>query len=73
MLLLGFTEALNPPTGNWYQQFMPSIGNRQIADITFLDSLTGYTVTNSTAQNDTAYVFKTTNGGNNWFLNWSDS
>jgi hypothetical protein len=50
----------------WYQQFMPSIGSRQITDITFLDSLTGYAVTNNLSAGDTGYILKTTNGGDNW-------
>jgi len=44
---------------------MPPINNRPISDITFLDSLTGFAVTPYTA-NDTAYILKTTNGGDNW-------
>ena len=56
----------SPAIGNWYQQFLPNIGNRQITDITFLDSLTGYSVTNNLSPGDTGYVLKTTNGGNNW-------
>jgi photosystem II stability/assembly factor-like uncharacterized protein len=44
---------------------MPSIGNKPIKDITFLDSLTGYAVANQ-YPTDSNYVLKTTNGGDNW-------
>jgi photosystem II stability/assembly factor-like uncharacterized protein len=54
-------------SGGWYQQFLPNLNGRSISDITFLDSLTGYAVTPYIA-NDTAYVIKTTNGGDNWFI-----
>ena len=65
ILLLGFAVPLNP-NGNWYQQFLPNLGNRQISDITFLDSLTGYSVTNNLSPGDTGYILKTTNGGDIW-------
>jgi len=70
-LFLSFTPPLNPIAGSWYQQFMPNIGGRQISDIFFLDSLTGWAVTPFTVQNDTTYVLKTTNGGNNWFIQFT--
>src|SRR5438477_10462926 len=69
ILILGFTETANMVTGNWYQQFMPNLNGRQINDITFIDSLTGYAVTNNLSPNDTGYILKTINGGNNWNLN----
>ncbi len=52
--------------GNWYQQFMPNLGGRQITDITFLDSLNGY-ATAYTAT-DTNYLLKTIDSGNNWSI-----
>src|SRR5690606_15432954 len=65
-----FTFTGGPPQG-WYQQFVPDLGGRQINDITFLDSLTGYAVTNFlSSPNDTGYVLKTTNGGDNWFYSF---
>jgi hypothetical protein len=74
ILLLGSALPLTPPTGNWYQQFMPNIGNRQITDIFFIDSLTGWSVTNATNQNnDTAFVLKTTNSGDNWTIQYRKS
>src|SRR5512138_705478 len=68
ILLLGFVMPANPPVGNWYQQFMPNLNGRQISDIFFLDSLTGWAVTPYRFQNDTAYVLKTTSGGDSWFF-----
>ena len=52
------------PAGNWTRQVIPNIGSRQITDITFTDSLTGYLVAN--IMSDTSYVLKTTNGGDDW-------
>jgi photosystem II stability/assembly factor-like uncharacterized protein len=54
------------PAGNWYQQFLPSIGSQQINDITFLDSLTGFAVASKNINPDTASILRTTNGGDNW-------
>lgn len=51
-------------TSGWYQQFLPNLGGKQITDITFLDSLTGYAVATQTS--DSSYILKTTNGGDNW-------
>jgi len=68
--IIAFNFQHNPPSG-WYQQFMPNIGNRTISDIVFLDSLKGWAVTSFTQLNDTVYVLKTTNGGDNWFSNYT--
>jgi hypothetical protein len=68
IIVLGFAMPLNHPAGNWYQQFLPNIGGRTISDIFFLDSLTGWAVTPYRFQNDTAYVLKTTNSGDSWFI-----
>src|SRR5260221_3374560 len=58
-------------TGNWYQQFMPNLNGRNITDIFFLDSLTGWAVTNALNQNpDTTFVLKTINGGDNWVIQY---
>ncbi len=54
-------------TGNWSYQEMPALPNVTIADMKFLDSLTGFAVmSNDTQPLDTAYILKTTNGGYNW-------
>lgn len=66
IIFFAFTFQSMPPSG-WYQQNITGVGSRQISDIFFLDSLTGWAVTPYVIQNDTAFVFKTTNGGDNWF------
>jgi photosystem II stability/assembly factor-like uncharacterized protein len=66
--LIGFNFQ-DSKTGGWIQQFLPSLpGNPPINDITFTDSLTGYATTYGPGGNDTDYVIKTTNGGNNWLI-----
>jgi len=65
------TDTPHNPAGNWYQQFLPNIGNRTISDIFFIDSLTGWAVTPFVTQNDTTFVLKTTNGGDNWFIQFT--
>jgi hypothetical protein len=65
LIIFSFTFSGGPPQG-WYQQFMPDLGGRKISDIFFLDSLTGWAVTAYIDTDDTAYVLKTTNGGDNW-------
>jgi photosystem II stability/assembly factor-like uncharacterized protein len=71
IIVLGFAMPLNPPNGFWYQQFLPNIESRTIQDVFFLDSLTGWAVTNATNQaNDTTFVLKTSNGGDNWVLQY---
>jgi len=54
------------PAGNWEQQFLPNLGGQQIRDIIFLDSLTGYAVSSRNVNPDTSSILKTTNGGDNW-------
>lgn len=66
LLILSFTLRGNTPSG-WYQQFIPEIGNKPIGAIYFLDSLEGLSGTNI-GGNDTNYILKTTNGGDNWFI-----
>jgi photosystem II stability/assembly factor-like uncharacterized protein len=52
---------------------LPNLNGRQINDITFTDSLTGYAVTNRLSATDTTFILKTTNGGDNWFFAYADS
>ncbi|MBZ0202280.1 MAG: hypothetical protein K8I03_04610, partial [Ignavibacteria bacterium] len=42
--------------GNWYQQWMPDLGNNRISDITFVDSLVGYAVTRTNSGYGTNYI-----------------
>ncbi|HEX2786571.1 MAG TPA: T9SS type A sorting domain-containing protein [Ignavibacteria bacterium] len=68
LLFFAFTFQSIPP--GWFQQIRPV--NDVINDIFFLDSLNGWAVTNGSFNtNDTAYIFKTTNGGDNWLINFS--
>ena len=60
-----FNFQHNPP-GAWRQQFMPDLGGQSISDVTFLDSLIGFAVTQSATVNDTGYILKTSNGGEIW-------
>ncbi|HWA05824.1 MAG TPA: hypothetical protein VG961_04690, partial [Ignavibacteria bacterium] len=66
-LLMG-TPA-SPAVGNWYQQFLPNIGSRSLQDIFFLDSLTGWAVTNKSTT-DTMFVLKTSNAGDSWSIHF---
>ena len=72
LFIIAFNFQHNPPSG-WYQQFMPDLSGRRITDMTFLDSLTGYAVTYNLSPNDTGYILKTTDGGDNWFYSFSTS
>lgn len=67
MTTLAFNFQDNPPS-NWTQQFLPSLNNQPISDMTFLDSLTGYMVSGDISVGDTNYILKTTNGGDNWTI-----
>ena len=65
-------DAVPPPPGGWYQQFLPDVNNMPISDIEFLDSLVGFAVTNNNTAHDTGYVLRTTNGGDNWSIVFKD-
>ncbi|MBK9334560.1 MAG: T9SS type A sorting domain-containing protein [Ignavibacteria bacterium] len=70
--IIAFNFAHNPP-GGWYQQFLPSLPNFQVSDMYFLDSLNGWIVSGNSMPNDTSgYILKTTNGGDNWQLKYTD-
>lgn len=74
IFIFAFTLPLNPPVGNWNQQFLPSgLPNFQLSDIYFLDSLTGFAVTGNSSPNDSSgYILKTTNSGDNWVLKFAE-
>ena len=59
-------------TSGWYQQWFPNLNGSTIKDMTFLDSLTGFAVTNTNSSLQ-AYILKTTNGGDNWLINYTYS
>ena len=61
--ILAFTVAFNftdNRSGGWYQQFFPDLHGAFITDITFTDSLTGYSVTKRDT-GGTSFILKTTN------------
>ncbi len=62
LLILATTFESDSPPG-WFQQVLPV--NDQINDIFFLDSLTGWVVTQG-GNSDTARIMKTTDSGNSW-------
>ncbi|MBS1494243.1 MAG: T9SS type A sorting domain-containing protein [Bacteroidetes bacterium] len=64
IFLTGFTYYY-VSTQYWYQQSMPDLGGRQLTDLKFLDSLTGFACTDGSST-DNCYILKTTNGGDNW-------
>ena len=69
LFIIGFNFR-DVMVGNWYQQFMPNLNNEPIKDVTFLDSLTGFAVTGDGLPNDTNYILKTTNSGDNWEIKY---
>lgn len=54
----------------WYLQTFPNLYGSTIMGMTFLDSLTGFAVTNSNTLLQ-EYILKTTNGGDNWEINYT--
>jgi photosystem II stability/assembly factor-like uncharacterized protein len=71
LFLIGFNFTDSPLPFGWYQQFMPNLNGRNISDVFFLDSLNGWAITPYVAQNDTFYVLRTTNAGDNWSFQYA--
>ena len=65
----GFKDSRS---SGWYQQWFPNLNGSTITSMTFLDSLTGFAVT-STNSSIQSYIIKTTNGGDNWFTQTSNT
>lgn len=68
--ILSFTIAFNfsdHGNGGWQLQTLPFLNDRDIRDMVFTDSITGYGITKGPNNGDSDYVIKTTNSGNNWF------
>lgn len=55
----------------WVQQTIPR-QDLPVVDLQFLDSLNGYFISTKPAV-DTAFVFRTTDGGNNWITTYFES
>jgi photosystem II stability/assembly factor-like uncharacterized protein len=47
---------------------MPNVNNMPVSDLCFLDSLNGFAITGDQTPNDTNYILKTTNSGDNWII-----
>ena len=71
LCILFFTVGLNITdfSPGWVQQ-NPPIGNRFVTDIKFLDSLSGWAVTDQGSAPDSAFILKTSDGGNNWIIQY---
>ena len=67
IFIIAFNFSDNPPSG-WELQQLPFLNNRDLRDMVFTDSLTGYAITKGSNNGDSDYVIKTTNSGNNWFI-----
>ena len=70
MLFFASAGFQDKNTSGWYQQFFPNMNGSSITSITFLDSLTGFAVTNHNSSG-LCYILKTTNGGDNWTVNYT--
>jgi photosystem II stability/assembly factor-like uncharacterized protein len=72
LFFLGFNFSDNPTAG-WYLQTMPDLNGKSISDIFFLDSLNGWASTGTNnGPGNINYILKTTNGGDNWLINYND-
>jgi photosystem II stability/assembly factor-like uncharacterized protein len=69
--IIGFNFTDTPTPFGWYQQFMPNLSGATVSDVTFVDSLNGFATTLYRSANDSAFILKTTNGGDNWNFNTS--
>jgi len=73
LILLFLATAFNgdnPP--GWFQQTLPRT-DVLVQDIFFLDSLNGWAAAVKYPSQDSAFVFKTTNGGTNWQQVWQQN
>ena len=70
LLFLATTFNTERRSSGWYQQWFQNLNGSSIASMTFLDSLTGFAVTNSNSLLQ-EYILKTTNGGDNWLINFT--
>lgn len=71
LVIIGINSKNPSPTlqSNWVLQtnLQSQLRGRSVSDMVFTDSLTGYAVT-PYVSNDSAFIIKTSNGGNNWFI-----
>ena len=78
VIILSFNTSdeskINTTNSGWQLQtnLQTLLNGRTITDMTFIDSLTGFAACGILSGSDTGYLVKTTNGGNNWFINFSN-
>jgi photosystem II stability/assembly factor-like uncharacterized protein len=70
LMFLATTFHTENRSSGWYQQWFPNLNGSTITSMTFLDSLTGFAVTNKNSSNQ-SYILKTSNGGDNWIIQLS--
>jgi len=68
--IIGGSDTITENNSGWQLQsnLQTLLNGRAISDMTFIDSVTGYAVTPYISQQDSAFIFKTTNGGYNWYV-----
>lgn len=72
LIFLIATTFLSDNTTGWYQQALPV--NDVVMDISFIDSLRGWVITQGSFNNhDTGYIMKTDNGGINWTVQYDST
>lgn len=69
VFILFFSSAgfQDKKTSGWYVQTFPNLNGCTINSFDFLDSLTGFAVTNQNSSTQ-SYILRTTNGGDNWAI-----
>ena len=71
LLFLSFTFQSDDPPG-WFELTLPI--SDQVNDIYFTDTLNGWAVTlGDNSPVDTGYVLHTTDGGNNWVIQFRNA
>ena len=71
LVILSFNLQHNPTSG-WQKKQLPYLNNTPISDIIYIDSLNGWAVAFGNLLNDTGYVIRTSDGGENWIINIQD-
>ncbi len=71
LLFLATTFKGDRLTG-WVQQTIPR-QDLEVLDLQFVDSLNGFFVSSKYLPSDSAFIFKTTDGGNNWSTSLIDN
>lgn len=69
LFILAFTFTGNPP--GWYELTLPD-DSVTVQDIYFIDSLNGWVAVRKNTL-DSAFIYNTTDGGNNWEKQFGDN